>query len=163
MSESTYKKMLSFIAERKLLKGAIVGLSRLITGFIYAFYPLYLVYIVFYIGVFPLMDIIVPLVAFVSLSIIRDKLDFKRPYEKYDIVPLISKHTKGKTFPSRHTFSAFMIAFAVLSRFPVPGSVILVMAVVLGILRVICGVHFIRDVLAGFLYAAAFAIIFIFV
>ena len=67
--------------------------------------------------------------------------------------PVIQKDTKGKSFPSRHVFSATMIAmtYLLLSPWAPLGWFLLVIAVCLGAVRVIGGIHYISDVVAGIL------------
>ena len=93
--------------------------------------------------------IIVPALFFVLLSEFRKKINAKRPYELYGFKPLIKKDTRGLSFPSRHVFSIFIIGGSiwVINRFL--GIIILIMGLFLAIIRVITGVHFPRDVIAG--------------
>ena len=70
--------------------------------------------------------------------------------------PVIPKNTKGHSWPSRHVFSATIIA---LTFFPVNmplAIVLLVCAAGIAVIRVISGVHSISDVVA----AAACALLF---
>ena len=70
------------------------------------------------------------------------------------MLPVIPKSTKGKSFPSRHVFCVAIIgvtALYALPKLPVIGIIILVIAVLMAVLRVCSGVHFPRDVIAGFL------------
>lgn len=89
---------------------------------------------------------------FCVVSLLRSRLNRQRPYERFDIKPLIpkSKLESGKSFPSRHAFCAFMIAtmFAIIMRSGI-GMLALLMAVALGCIRVLEGVHFPRDIVAG--------------
>ena len=102
--------------------------------------------------------LLIPLVSFIVLSIIRYFLNMPRPYEKYDIKPLYNKKTKGKSCPSRHTFSAFVIGFSVMYvSFPL-GALITFLAIILAITRVVCGIHFIRDVVWGLIAAVLSAL-----
>ncbi len=88
-------------------------------------------------------------VAFVLVSIFRKKYKAQRPYELYNYRPALKKDTKGKSFPSRHVFSIFMVAMTYL-WVSLPIAILLfVMGLALAAIRVIGGVHFIRDVVAG--------------
>ncbi len=58
--------------------------------------------------------VIVPFLGFVTLTIVRRIINRPRPYEVDGIPPLIEKDTSGKSFPSRHVFSAYMIALTFL-------------------------------------------------
>ena len=93
-------------------------------------------------------------VAFAAVSVFRDVYNAPRPYEVTGRAPAFPKETKGHSFPSRHVFSAFMIAFDwVAFCWPV-GFVLLCAAAVVAWVRWRAGVHFLRDVIAGFVAAA---------
>lgn len=93
--------------------------------------------------------ICVSAVPFVIVSLVRSFINAPRPYELYEFYEKKPKDKAGRSFPSRHVFSAFMIA--VLS---VPVSLPLAVALLavslsLAASRVLLGIHFIRDVAAG--------------
>ena len=74
-----------------------------------------------------------------------------RPYEKFPINPLILRQKTGDSLPSRHVFSATVIAMCGLRLNLILGVILLVLAVASAITRVIGGVHFPRDVVIGFI------------
>ena len=90
-------------------------------------------------------------IGFVLLTLFRKYLNAQRPYEKFGFTPLIKKETRGCSFPSRHTFSAAIIGMSLLKVYPLWGGIVLGLAAVLAALRVILGVHFIKDTAAGLL------------
>jgi membrane-associated phospholipid phosphatase len=92
--------------------------------------------------------IIVPGVFFVLLSVFRKWLNRPRPYEVLEIDPLLKRESTGASFPSRHIFSAFMIA-ATVSVVTTWGAVLIIPAILLAIIRVIGGVHYPADVIVG--------------
>lgn len=96
--------------------------------------------------------ILIPAGGFIFLSILRQLLNAPRPYERYDISPLISRKKTGDSFPSRHMYSATVIAMCGLLLNSYLGMFLLFLAIALGVLRVIGGVHFPRDVIAGFIW-----------
>lgn len=96
-----------------------------------------------------LRAILVPGISFVLVSLVRKGLNFPRPYEALEITPLIHKDTKGKSMPSRHVFSLFVIAMTWLWILPWAGILLLIFGGILAAIRVIGGVHFPRDVLVG--------------
>ena len=49
-------------------------------------------------------------VGFAAVSFFRRRFNAPRPYECCSIAPLIARDGAGKSFPSRHAFSAFAIA-----------------------------------------------------
>ena len=82
------------------------------------------------------------------------------PYEIFELPSVIPKDTKGHSWPSRHVFSAAVIAFTFWFVCPAAGIVFLLMTVAIAWIRVVSGVHFISDVVAGYLFAAFFSLFF---
>lgn len=93
--------------------------------------------------------ILTPLTSFIVVSFFRKCIDAKRPYVKYNITPLVKKEKKGESMPSRHVFSITIIAMCWLYIYQPVGIVLLILTIILAAVRVIAGVHFIRDVIAG--------------
>ena len=93
--------------------------------------------------------ILTPLTSFIVVSFCRKCIDAKRPYVKYNITPLVKKDKKGESMPSRHVFSITIIAMCWLYIYQPVGIVLLILTIILAAVRVIAGVHFIRDVIAG--------------
>ncbi|MBR5635380.1 MAG: phosphatase PAP2 family protein [Pseudobutyrivibrio sp.] len=100
-------------------------------------------------------SIVIPGVSFVLVSLFRKLLSAPRPYEVYGFTPALKKDTKGKSFPSRHVFSIIMVAITFLQVSPVIAVILFILGAVLAVIRVVGGVHFVKDVIAG----AAIAII----
>ena len=94
--------------------------------------------------------ILTPLTSFILVSVIRKCIDAKRPYEKYNIKPLFIKETKGESMPSRHVFSITIIAMCWLYVSVPVGIIMLMLVAIMAASRVLAGVHFVRDVVAGF-------------
>ena len=159
MKEQQLKNILDFFNSRPTAKKTVVGAGLAVTYIMYGIYPLFIALQIYFKNPLTLRLVLVPAVSFVILSVFRRILNFKRPYEKFDITPLYNKTTKGCSFPSRHTFSAFMIAFAVMCVYPILGGILTFLGVLLALSRVLCGVHFIRDVAAGAIFAVVCALI----
>ena len=87
----------------------------------------------------------VPAAAYIGLSFFRRLVNFKRPYEKFDYVPILGADKKGKSMPSRHTFSAGVIGAVIASDYPMLAPFAWVMMVLVAFTRLIAGVHHIRD------------------
>ncbi len=88
-------------------------------------------------------------VPFVIVTLVRALIDAPRPYELYDFYEVKPKGRAGRSFPSRHVFSAFMIA-TLFVRLSLPiAAVLFVLSVLLAFARVALGIHFVRDALAG--------------
>lgn len=94
-------------------------------------------------------------VGFAAVSFFRRRFNAPRPYECCSIAPLIARDGAGKSFPSRHAFSAFAIAASwFVASVPVAFA-LLAAAVALAVCRVLGGVHFPRDVVSGALIGSA--------
>lgn len=93
--------------------------------------------------------LVVCAVSFAGLSALRAGINGPRPYEAYAIDPLVKKGTCGKSFPSRHVFSAAVISCALLWLNVALGIAGFVATATLSALRVLGGVHFPRDVIVG--------------
>ena len=98
--------------------------------------------------------LLVPASGFVILSLFRKKINHPRPYETWDISPLLEKDSSGRSMPSRHVFSATIISMACLHASLPVGLVCLLFSALLGLVRVLGGVHYPKDVLVG--YACGF-------
>ena len=86
-------------------------INKICTYLVFITYPVYVLYLCFTAGHMLALSIIAPLVGFIAVSVFRYIVNRPRPYEKFDMPPVIPKDTLGRSFPSRHVFSAFIIAF----------------------------------------------------
>lgn len=165
MTKEKYIKMTQPFRDNQGLAKGIHMANKCCTGVMYLAYPMLLVYLFFY-GKFSsyfsfTKALLVPGISFVLLSLFRKSINRPRPYEKFEVVPVIKKDTKGQSFPSRHVFSATIIAmtFLLMSPWSWLGILFLLISMALAAVRVLSGVHFISDVLAGILIAVAAAIL----
>ena len=124
-------------------------INTALTGFVYVAFILLCLYLLLTRDMRLIPVLLITGIPFVALSFIRKKINAPRPYEALDIQPLIQKDTKGKSFPSRHVFSAFVIAVATGAIFLPLGVATAITAALLMVIRVIGGVHFPKDVIAG--------------
>jgi membrane-associated phospholipid phosphatase len=86
---------------------------------------------------------------FFAVGFVRMMIDAPRPYELYDFYETKPKERAGRSFPSRHAYSSFVIAtIAFLYSVPL-GIGLLLIGLALIASRVLLGIHFIRDVVAG--------------
>ena len=99
--------------------------------------------------IYLLLPIFISGVPFALVSVIRRFINAPRPYELLDFYTEKPKNKVGRSFPSRHTFSVFSIATLLLFAQPILGSILLILGVALAISRVLLGIHFPRDVIAG--------------
>jgi undecaprenyl-diphosphatase len=84
--------------------------------------------------------------------------DRHRPFVDHH-VHVWGTHARDASFPSSHASAAFAIAFAVLLFDRVVGAIFIAAAIVIGVGRVVVGVHYPSDVLGGFLIGLAAAIL----
>lgn len=98
-----------------------------------------------------LRAVLVPGISFALVTVMRKAINAPRPYEVFGVSPVIPKDTHGNSFPSRHTFSIFVIAMTFCAVCPLvwAGPAMLAAGVALAVIRVVSGVHFPRDVVAG--------------
>lgn len=94
--------------------------------------------------------LLIPATGFVILSLFRKKINHPRPYETWNISPLLEKDSSGQSMPSRHVFSATIISMACLHASLPVGLACLLFSALLGLVRVLGGVHYPKDVLVGY-------------
>ena len=102
----------------------------------------------------------IPASGFVILSFLRKKINAPRPYEVWKIVPLLDRDSPGQSMPSRHVFSATIISMACLHASLSVGIILLVLSALLGLVRVLGGVHFPKDVVVGYICGLVWGVIF---
>ena len=159
-SQAAYLKLHGFIVSKKYRFNILKFIYKILPVFVFIAYPILLVYVLFNRIDCLLRCITVPLGVFITVTLIRKFLNFSRPYEQLEITPLFPKETKGKSFPSRHTACASVIAMTFLYvNIPI-GIIFLSVAVLIAASRVAAGVHYPRDVIAGFLYSVIMSVIF---
>lgn len=99
--------------------------------------------------IYLLLPLFISGVPFVTVSAIRHFINAPRPYELLDFYEEKPKTKSAHSFPSRHTFSVFSIATLLLFASPPLGALLLLFGIALAVSRVLLGIHFLRDVIAG--------------
>ena len=107
-----------------------------------------------------LIYVFISATGFVILSLLRKKINAPRPYEEWDIKPLLDRDSPGQSMPSRHVFSATIISMACLHASLSVGVILLVLSALLGLVRVLGGVHYPKDVVVGYMCALVWGVIF---
>ena len=159
MKEETYRKMADAIRASAAKRSFIIWFNRIVTLAVYLVYPALLILLLVYQRDQVLPAILIPGISFVLLSVWRNRMNRPRPYEVFQMEPVINKKTKGHSFPSRHIFCMFLIAATVFRYCSWAGLVIGLAGLGLAVTRVLGGVHFLRDVTAGALIGAGCGII----
>ena len=157
--EKFYARITSGIRKHPSGRVIINILDKFFTRIIFIIYPLLILYNFF----LPLYNgegiitgvrntlpiILVPGVSFLILSTVRHCISRKRPYEEYDLDPLILKEKKGRSMPSRHVFSSAVISMCALYICVPLGIVCLFITIGAAFIRVLGGVHYPSDVIVG--------------
>ena len=107
-----------------------------------------------------LIYVFIPASGFVILSFLRKKINAPRPYEEWDIKPLLDRDSPGQSMPSRHVFSATIISMACMHASLPIGMICLTLSAFLGLVRVLGGVHYPKDVLVGYACGLVWGVIF---
>lgn len=129
---------------------AVRAADRMITAVIFCSYPIFLAYLALCGSCRELAySALIPAASFLAVSWFRKLYSAPRPYEVWDIKPLLKKDTAGKSFPSRHVFSVFVIAMAYFHALKPLGAAAMLLGAALAYIRVLGGVHFLQDVIAG--------------
>lgn len=161
MTKEQYDRLARPFRNSPFRKKAFMAADKLITTLVFFSYPVFLVYMNLSHSLHEfILAVFIPAVSFVLVSVFRKLYSAPRPYEVLDIKPLLVKNTKGKSFPSRHVFSVFVIGMACFYTVRPFGAGILVLGILLAGIRVIGGVHFPKDVLAGALLGIASGLLF---
>jgi membrane-associated phospholipid phosphatase len=156
-AKETYIKRMEYFKEHPGIRRSMELAGRIATGIVFFAYPLLLAWLLLRRAPELAGAIIVPLDGFLILTVFRRLINRKRPYEVYDTPPAIHKDKKGSSFPSRHVYSAFAIALTFLWAGIATGVTVvvgiaillLVLGVIIAAIRVLSGIHFLSDVLAG--------------
>lgn len=106
--------------------------------------------------------LIIPATVFLINNGLRKKLNKKRPFQELNIKPAL-KHGTSPSLPSNHAACAMVISLVFLNTafllnnalLTVCGFIFLITAVFTGISRIICGIHYPRDIALGFFIGIA--------
>ena len=133
--------------------------NKIVTGVFYVIYPILLLYLFIIQSEKLLPTILIPLLSIVGITLLRKVLACPRPYEEYPIDQILEKESQHNAMPSRHVFSASIIAMMCFTISPLLACILLVLAALEGYIRVVGGVHYPRDVIVGYLLGALFGLL----
>ena len=104
--------------------------------------------------------LVIPFFTLVLVTFFRKIVNARRPYSRDNISPLIARVKEGESFPSRHTASLGIIAMAGLYCNIWLGILLWCMTIIQGFVRIICGVHYPRDIFSGIAVAVLAGLLF---
>ena len=94
----------------------------------------------------------IPLCAILIVTILRKTFYIPRPFIQFGFEPLLA-HEDSSTFPSKHTTSAFIISYAIARLNLYAGILLFLLSFIIGLTRIISGIHRPLDILSGFVIA----------
>ena len=153
-----YEAITAGLRKKENASQLLTAADRLLAAVMYAAYPVLLAVTAMRgteVRVTVLSYILVPGISFLLLSFVRSRMKRKRPYEEWEIDPLIHREGMGNSMPSRHVFSAVLISMCILRQDVFLGVIFLILSACIAVVRVLGGVHYPRDVIAGYLIGAA--------
>ena len=160
MTEVQFIKITSFFRKNKFRENSLkffCTFTPLLVAFIYA---ITIIFLIINKDKNLNLFLFVPASNFLFISVMRKLLNKSRPYDLFNHTPIVKySKGKGKSFPSRHTSSAFVIAISYFYiNYIYIGLFMLAVACIVGLSRIIAGVHFPRDIIAAALISIIWAI-----
>ncbi|MBQ8646589.1 MAG: phosphatase PAP2 family protein [Oscillospiraceae bacterium] len=156
MTAARYRRVHDWFTARPAALRALRAADRLTTAFVYVAYGLLLAALLWQSQVYGfgalLRAVLIPAAVFVAGSLLRSRLDRPRPVAVHGIPPLLKKEKRGESFPSRHVMAASVITTAFFHSLPMAGTALLLVTLCIMVIRVLGGVHFVKDVGAGFAF-----------
>lgn len=89
-----------------------------------------------------------PIIVLCVSNIIRNVFKKERPFSELNINPLVV-HKNTYSFPSNHSVSSMIISFSLLYVNPIIGIIFIFISILTGLSRIVIGVHYPYDVIAG--------------
>lgn len=152
MTSERYEKLVAPLRHHPRAVAALAGVNQALTALCYTVYPLLLLFLLGERDARFWRCLLVPAVSFAAVTLFRSACNAPRPYEQ-GIDALLKKKRTGHSFPSRHVFSAVMIAVTAAYLLPALSVPLFVAAALLALIRVLGGIHYPRDVFCGALFA----------
>lgn len=149
ISTETYKSIVGFFKRNKPCNTVLKLCYNFLPFIMFVSYGILIVFMFFSdIKIFARITLS-PLTVFAIVTFFRKIFNRPRPYEKFATPSVFGKDKSGESMPSRHTACTFIIAMAFMYVSIPLGIAYLIISLFIMVSRVLSGVHFISDVLAG--------------
>lgn len=149
MKQETYVKISEFVRRFRHGETIVKYVNTLVTRIVYVAFIVFLAIMLWQKDERVVRVVLVCGISFVLISFVRKIFNHDRPYTKYEFNPIVKRSKTGESMPSRHVFSGFVIAMAFLYVYPMWSILIFGCSIIMCFGRVIAGVHFPKDVIAG--------------
>lgn len=149
MNRRRYQTVYRWFTARPRALAALRAADKLLALLVYAAYPLLLLWLAVHRDTRIFRAVLVPAAVFVAGTALRAALNRPRPTAVLGLPPLLNKEKQGESFPSRHVLSAAVITAVFFYAAPPFGPVLAAITLLIALVRVIGGVHFVKDVTAG--------------
>lgn len=149
MKQETYIKISDFVRKYPNGESIVKHVNLIMTQIVYVAYFILLIVLAIQKDNRIWRIVLVTGISFLLVSVFRHIVDAPRPYVVYDFRPVVLKDKKGQSMPSRHVFSTFVIGMSFFYVCPFVGGLFFLDGILMCFGRVIAGVHFPRDVIAG--------------
>ena len=163
MNKENYVKLMNYWQEHRPFCKIMIATEKMAEIIVIISYALLLVYSVYSDVGFALRSAVTSIIALYLCTLLRFVVNAKRPYQVYETLPAMHKDTLGQSFPSRHLTSVAVIAVSMLYTNIVIGCLFVALMLLMGTLRVLLGVHFVKDVTVGAVIGLAIGIVGIYI
>lgn len=144
-----YSAMVNFFKKNKFCNVILRFCYNFLPFIMFFSYGILLVFMLFSNAKIFARVLLAPFTVFALVTVFRKIFNRQRPYQKFKIESVFGKDKDGESMPSRHTSSAFIIAMAFMYVSIPLGIAYMIISVLITVSRVLSGVHFISDVIAG--------------
>lgn len=149
MNKENYVKLMNYWQEHRRFCKCLIAVEKSVEIAVIISYAALLLYSLYVNIGFALRSAVTSIIALYLCTLIRFVVNAKRPYQVFETLPAMNKDTLGQSFPSRHLTSISVIAVSMLYMNIALGCIFFALMVLMGALRVLLGVHFVKDVTVG--------------
>lgn len=156
MTANQYQKIINYFKKNKIRSAFLILISK-VFPYINALTYMILVCDLFFTKSDKFYKVVfIPAFVFLFVTIFRRIINKPRPYDELEYSPFFNnvKRGKGKSFPSRHTASAVIIAISTLYVNIYLGIFAIIISLFIAVSRVLIGVHYPRDVISALLISS---------